>query len=204
MILATSYFPPISYVAKFFGNDVIIDIHEHYIKQTYRNRCEILAANGSLFLSVPVSKGSLHKPCSKDILIDYSKPWQKIHWRSIESAYNNSPFFLYYKDQVEECVFSNHKFVSDLNQQILEMIFKQLQLKIDVRYSENYIDPGTDDDFRNSISPKNKSGIGFSFYQQVFSEKHGFQSDLSILDLLFNMGPDAKEYLSIITKDILS
>lgn len=201
MLLSTAYFAPISYFAHLLKDeDIIIDIHEHYIKQTYRNRCRISAANGPLFLSVPVSKGGLPKIATKDVTIDYSLPWQKIHWRSIESAYNNSPFFLYYRDPLEQCLFLKHKFLIDLNNNILEILSKQLLLDNKIRFSEKYVEAGIDkNDLRNSISPKIKSDKELPFYQQVFSDKYGFISNLSIIDLLFNLGPDSKEYFGKIS-----
>ena len=197
MLLSTAYFPPISYVAKLLCHEnIVIDTCEHYIKQTYRNRCKIYAANGPLFLSIPVNKGGIKKTCTKDVTIDYSLPWQKIHWRSFESAYNNSPFFLYYRDPLEHCLFSKYKFLIDLNNNILEILSKQLLLNNKFHFSEKYIDARTENnDFRNLISPKIKSKTTLPFYQQVFSDKYGFISDLSIIDLIFNMGPDSKEYL---------
>lgn len=203
MLFSTAYFPPISYFAKFLCNEnIIIDNYEHYVKQTFRNRCKIYTANGPLFLSVPVSKGGLQKICTKDVTIDYSLQWQKIHWRSIESAYNNSPFFLYYRDELEQRIFSNQKFLVDLNNQIIETVCKQLHIGIIIQFSEKYIDTGIEkNDFRNTISPKIKQQKQLPFYQQVFSDKYGFASDLSVIDLLFNLGPDSKEYLKKITNN---
>lgn len=203
MLLSTAYLPPISYFVNLLRNEgVTVDIHEHYIKQTYRNRCRIAAANGPMFLSIPVNKRGMRKIFIKDVMIDYSMPWQKIHWRSIESAYNNSPYFLYYRDPLEQCINSNPKFLIDLNNKLLEILCKQIHVDCKTYFSEKYIDAGADkNDLRNLISPKLKSEKEFPFYQQVFSEKYGFVSDLSIIDLLFNVGPDSKEYLGKISND---
>ena len=101
VLLSTAYFPPIQYFTKFLlYKNILIEQYDHYGKQSYRNRCEIYGANGPLTLSVPVNKKHNQKILVRDVDIDYSLNWQKVHWKAIESAYNRSPFFLYYKDRL--------------------------------------------------------------------------------------------------------
>jgi hypothetical protein len=203
VIFHTSYLPPISYFHQLVKYRIIyIDIFENYIKQTYRNRCSIYATNGKLSLSVPVIKTTGNHTKLKDIEIDYSQPWQQMHWRSIESAYNTSPFFLYYRDALEPFYQKQTKFLIDFNISVLTMIAKLCKIQCEIKFTEKYAEV-TDSiiDFRNSFSPKATSAQHLSFpnYTQVFEEKHGFIPDLSIIDLLFNEGKYCKEYLGKIS-----
>jgi len=199
VIFPTSYLPDISYLHQLVKYRIIyIDIFENYIKQTYRNRCCIYAANGKLSLSIPVIKTTGNHTKVKDIEIDYSQPWQRLHWRSIESAYNTSPFFLYYRDAFEPFYQKQTKFLIDFNTSILTTISKLCKFQCKIKFTEKYAEQ-TDSiiDFRNTFSPKIKpeQQLSFPHYTQVFGEKHGFIADLSILDLLFNEGKFSKEYL---------
>jgi hypothetical protein len=192
-VLFSSYFPCIQYVSKFLLHDIItIDIHENYQRQTYRNRCRIQAANGVYDLSVPVKKN--HHKKIKDVEIDYSELWQKNHSRAILSAYKNSAFYEYYVDEFSFVFSQNHKFLIDLNQKILDKTISILKIKSRYLYSTDFIGPDTQFDYREIISPKGKKSIkDYDFsqqnYMQVFSERHGFNANLSILDLIFNEGP---------------
>lgn len=199
VIFPTSYLPPISYMHQFVKYRIIyIDVFENYIKQTYRNRCSIYSANGRLSMSIPVIKTNGNHTKVKNIEIDYSQQWQRMHWRSIESAYNTSPFFLYYRDELEPFYKKQFKFLIDFNTSILTLIIKLCGLKCEIKFTEKYAEQ-TDEiiDFRNKFSAKTKSGevLSFPHYEQVFNEKHGFIPDLSILDLLFNEGKFCKKYL---------
>lgn len=203
-VLFSSYFPCIQYVSKFLIHDsIVIDIFENYQRQTYRNRCRIQSANGISYLSVPVKKNFHTK--FKDIQIDYSELWQKNHSRSIMSAYRNSAFYEYYADEFNFAFSQNQKFLLDLNQKILEKTFDILKIKPDYKYSSEFIDDNTTKDYRDVISPKeNKSKNDSEFkmqkYIQVFSERHGFSENLSILDLIFNEGPAS---LIVLQKSVL-
>ncbi len=200
ILLSTSYFPPTHYMslaAK--AEKIIIEKEENYIKQTYRNRCYILTANGPIALSVPVIEGSLHKIKIKEIKIDYSKRWQNVHLRGIISSYSSAPFFDYFFDNVEKIINKNHKFLLDLNIDSLTTICEMMKIKVNVSYSTLFKPIGTDGrDLRYFISPKNKninSMFRFKSYQQVFSDRYDFVPGLSTLDLIFNTGPDASNYL---------
>jgi hypothetical protein len=160
-----------------------------------------MGANGILPLSVPVLKGQLHKTYVRDIRIDYNKKWQKLHWRSIESAYRHSPFFEFYMDEFSPFYERRFKFLLDLNTALLEVVLHALEIEYTIRYSSEYIDVSAKDyaDYREAIHPKRDLSSDPLFvpvsYQQVFAERLGFKANLSIIDLLFNEGPNARSVL---------
>jgi len=197
VILSTAYLAPIQYFTKLLRyKDVIIEAHENFIKQTYRNRCVIYGANGNLSLTVPVKKFK-GKVIIKDLLIDYSTNWKKLHLKSIESAYKSSPYFEYYFDEIRPFYENNYKFLLDFNTKIQDVIIEQLEMETQTICSEKYL--FSDEliktvDFREKILPKKiieDKDFQIHKYNQVFAEKHGFKPNLSIIDLLFNEGPNA-------------
>ena len=202
VLLSTAYFAPIQYYSKLVQfPSALIEQYENYSKQSYRNRCNIFGANGALALTVPVVKASSKKILTKDVRISYDTNWQKLHWKGIESAYNSSPFYEYYIDYLQ-CFFDEKwDFLLDFNLEIQEVINSLIELDCTINKTEDYIeciDQGVN--FREGIHPKaSKSIVDSSFvsetYYQVFSNKQGFIENLSILDLLFNMGPDSLMYL---------
>lgn len=192
LLLSTAYLPPVSWIrAALSAEKVLIEAHETYPKQTYRNRCRILAANGVLPLSIPVSKVDGKNTRTKDIEVFYDEAWQRLHWRSIDAAYSNSPFYLYYKDELERFYQKKYRFLLDLNMEITQTIFSMLGKSIDIELTSAFDhSPVEMEDLRNSISPKLFiDEFQFPRYPQVFEERFGFQADLSIIDLLFNEGP---------------
>ena len=203
LLLSTAYFPTVEYMV-YLANaaKVTIDLHETYPKQTWRNRCQIMTGNGLVSLTVPVEKpGGNHTSTSK-VLVSEHYNWRENHWKTIFSAYRNAPFFLYYCDMVEELIQKrNSQHLHLLNQQILNMVLPEIGLKVFWDYSSHFIkDPGEYIDRRFSLSPKAKDRAGvanpeFPPYYQVFEDRFGFQPNLSILDLLFNLGPDTLGYL---------
>ncbi|MFC2103877.1 WbqC family protein [Bacteroidota bacterium] len=199
-LLSTAYLAPIQYYTILLRyNEVLIEIFENFTKQTYRNRCRIYGANGELSISIPVKKLAT-KTKIKDILIDYDTNWQKLHWKSIESAYRSSPFFEFYEDDLRIFYEKKYKFLIDFNIEIQNMILEQLDLQINLKFTPEYQSGlvSNYEDFRNEIHPK-KINKDFNSelikYTQVFSEKYGFLPNLSIIDLLFNEGPNAIEVL---------
>lgn len=175
--------------------EVILEVWDTYPKQTYRNRTQILGANGVLDLSIPVKKPNGSKSKTKEILIDYREDWQKKHLKSIESAYKNSPYYDFYEPYISPLILSNEKYLIDKNQRILDLMIQQLQIETRISTSENYQKEESIHDFRKSISPKVKSNYQCEKYIQVFADRFDFQNNLSILDLLFNEGPNAKSFL---------
>ncbi len=200
-ILPSTYLGPIQYYSKLkHYSECIIEHQEHFPKQTYRNRCEVYSPNGSLTLSVPLIKRS-QREITKDIKISYEDPWQKLHWRSLESCYRRSPFFEYFEDDFLP-FYADKKFdfLIDLNEELQQMILKLLKLKPACSFSTEYLKTYENaDDFRTLISPKEELSSDAAFmpvpYMQVFETRHGFLPNLSIIDLLFNEGSKAIELL---------
>ncbi|MFO7924102.1 MAG: WbqC family protein [Bacteroidales bacterium] len=203
LLLSTAYFPPIEYFAC-IGNihDVFIEKHENYKKQSYRNRCNILSANGVLPLVIPVKRVKGKKTLITDIKPDYTCSWQKNHRISIESAYRSSPFYEYYIDEIKPFFYKEFTYLIDLNAAILEKLLPLVDLPANWRFTEQYTNKTESGiiDMRDNIHPKLKKGLDDRFFQpltyyQVFSDRHGFQSNLSILDVIFNTGPDARSII---------
>jgi hypothetical protein len=201
LVLSTAYLAPVQYYSKILQyKEVFIERFENYSKQSYRNRCVILAANGPLSLIIPVRKGSIHKTLISDIKIDYSDNWQKLHLKSIESAYNSSPFYQYYIDDLRQIFEKRNLFLIDFNSELQEVILKSLHIKNKIHFTGEYLKsyPENTCDMRDTIHPKKDTDISnfkFHEYYQVFGEKFGFVPGLSIIDLLFNMGNSSVEKL---------
>ncbi len=200
ILFSTAYFPPIQYFVYFIeAGDIIIERYENYIKQTYRNRCKIYSPNGIQILSVPVERGSFHKVNISLLKIDYSRPWQENHLRALKTAYNSSAFYEFYIDEIRDIIMSKHEFLFDLNMEILQNMLSIIGLDNNIITTGSYKSIWEDYmDHRNTIHPK-KDKQDFSNnipeYFQVFSVKSGFIPNLSILDLIFNMGPESYSYL---------
>ncbi len=198
-LLSTAYFPPIAYMVKTIGaEEICIESWETYTKQTCRNHCKIGGPNGVQTLTIPVIKINGNHTLTRDIKISDSLPWQKTHWRSIETAYNNSPFFLYYQDLFSPFFQKKYNFLLDLNINILETIFKAIKQNTRVSISSQF-NPLTNNDNRNDLVSK-KIDFQHPVYQQPFSERNGFLNNLSIIDLIFNLGPESHPYLVNLTK----
>jgi hypothetical protein len=201
VLLSTAYLGPLQYFSKLRTyENCIVEQHEHFPKQTYRSRCEIYSPNGVLTLSVPLIKRN-QRQAVKDVRIAYEYEWQKLHWRSLESCYRRSPFFEYYEDDFRPFYESQKpEFLIDLNTSLQSMILKLLKLKPNISFSTEYHKeyPAVDD-LRDIISPKvslqNSEPYFQTAYMQVFEPRHGFIPNLSIVDLLFNQGSKAGEYL---------
>lgn len=201
ILLSTAYLPPVSWmVVAIQSVGTGIEIHETYPKQTFRNRCNIATSSGILSLTVPVKRINGNHTKTADIVIDNATNWQHLHWHSILTAYNKSPYFLYYRDLFEPIFHKNHTRLIDLNQEFLATIIKILKKNsIQVSLTEQYEFHPSAIDLRNSFHPKNKPYQSITHelprYMQVFEENHGFIPDLSVIDLLFNLGPDSIQYL---------
>lgn len=198
IVLSTAYFPPISYftfLAK--SGKVFIEQMETFPKQTCRNRCEILTAAGKMKLVVPVSKPSGNHTLTREIIISYRENWPLHHWKSIQSAYRSSPYFNYYEDVIGPLFGMKEQRLIDHNHKILNALLKILGLNPEIEFTADYFhEPEGLTDLRRKISGKKKiTGRDFLPYPQVFNYKTGFIPDLSILDLLFNLGPEANAYL---------
>ena len=185
ILLPTAYLPPIAYMVECMHSErITIEAFETYKKQTSRNHCTIYGPNGKQRLSVPVIKVDGNHTLTKDIRISYSQNWQKVHWRSIETACNNSPFFLFYRDHLEPFYFKKFDFLLDFNAKLMEVLFNIFRIEKQIDFTDHFENPAN--------IPINHF---FPPYTQVFSVKSGFLPDLSIIDLLFNLGPETVEYL---------
>ena len=191
MILIPAYLPPISYFKSFINkSEVSFLCRASYKKQTFRNRCVICSANGRLKLTIPISKYKI-KQNVRHIMIHNAMPWQKNHWKSIKTAYNSSPFFEHYKDDIRPFFVEEQKFLYDFNLKLIVQILNMLEMNIKVK-EVNIIDNLPE--IENMLNPKKELPTSVP-YNQVFQNKNGFQSDLSIIDLLFNLGPESSSYI---------
>lgn len=194
VLLSTAYLAPVQYYSKLLHYDhVVMEKWENYQKQTYRNRCKIYGANGVMNLIIPVTSNSQFKVLIKDMEIDYSTHWQKLHWKSIESAYRSTPYFSYFADDLNCYYKKNYKFLLDFNLEVQQTILDILEIDKKINFTTEFLEK-EENNCRDLIHPKKQvSDIHFLDipYHQVFSEKYGFQSNLSILDLLFNEGMNA-------------
>ena len=197
IFLSTAYLPPAEYFARIKdAAEVLVEGEENYHKQSYRNRCYIMTAGGTQFLTVPVYFGSLHKTLIRDIRIDYSKRWRQIHSGALKSAYNSSPFFIYYFETLERIILRDHKYLVDLNMELLYEILNILKIEVQPVYTTEFIPVNSvKGDYRYSLDPKKESSYAQREYFQVFNSEYGFVSGLIIIDLVFNMGPDTINYL---------
>ncbi|MFT6167624.1 MAG: hypothetical protein ACJAV5_001958 [Vicingaceae bacterium] len=203
LILPSSCFAPILQFALITdAENYTIETKEHFVKQSYRSRFQIYGANGLLNLVVPVKKWKNHSSI-EEIQVSYDENWQQLHWRSIESAYRASPFFEFYEEEIKPLVFSKEINLIMRNAEIERIILRIIGISSSAIFSENYSEQELD--WRSLINPKSKvemESVSISNYIQVFEDKHGFIPNLSILDLLFNLGPECKLYLKLLNQSI--
>jgi len=197
ILVSTAYLPPLEYISLISqADEVLVELEENYLKQSYRNRCYILSAHGPQLLSVPVCLGSQHKTPLKEIRIDYSKRWQQVHLRAITASYSSSPYFQFYFENIEKIISKKPDFLIDLNMELTETVLKILKLNIRLTQTTHFESVGeAANDFRYKISPKKKSQFIVKEYMQVFNTFNRTDHRLSIIDLVFNMGPEALDYL---------
>ena len=191
------YFPNVAHMVAILNSQVtFIEAWDNYNKQTYRNRTKILGPNGILNLTIPVIHSQKNRLLYKDVKIKNTENWQLNHWRSIETSYNSSPFFEFYRDELAELYQSAFEDLYGFNLRCLEVISDILDLKIDLQRTPKFQNNWEErNDYRFLIKAKKETVFNFDAYTQVFSEKYGFASNLSILDLLFNEGPNSESYL---------
>jgi hypothetical protein len=190
VLLSSHYLPCVEYMqlcAK--SNTVIIEQYDNYIKGSYRNRAHIASAAGVQRLSVPLEKGKNQNLPMKDVRISYTENWQRNHWQSLCACYNHSPFFEFYKYDLEEFYKKKPHFLLEWNTRLLQWIFSVSKLKVTIRFTSEYNDKYTGEalDARNYFSPKSVVN-SLAKYPQVFEPENGFLSNLSSIDMLFNTG----------------
>jgi len=199
VLLSTAYLAPVEYYCMMCSHQrVVIETCCNYNKQTYRNRCVIATANGTQTLSIPVEKTGSLKCLTKDVRIAEHGNWRHLHWNAIVSAYNSTPFFEYYEDYFRRFYEKPAGFLFDFNEELRELVCSLLDISPNISYSTEYIISPKPDvlDLRETIHPKKPPVLEkFLPYCQVFEAKYGFLEDLSIVDLLFNLGPEALLWL---------
>jgi hypothetical protein len=192
------YLPPISYFSALNALDFQFELEkfENFPKQTFRNRTVVSSPNGPLNLFIPVIKGSKFHTVYKDVKISYDFKWQRLHWLSFEACYRNSAYFEFYEDEFVKFYQSKTTFLFDYNLELLNWILKQLKKNPQIEFTAEYEkEKGESLDFRNHNDLKKSTDFQNKPYLQVFEDRNGFLPNMSIVDLLFNQGPQSKLYL---------
>ncbi|HSZ25833.1 MAG TPA: WbqC family protein [Cytophagaceae bacterium] len=201
LLIETQYLPCLDYFIEIIKSDKLyLEAFENFQKQSYRNRCYILAANKIEVLSVPVLKSNTNKILTKDVEIDYTQPWQKKHWKAIQSAYGKAPYFEYFSDFFRSIYDKKPQFLWDLNVEIMTACLKFLKIEKKILFTTEYNKEGAihvkeTRDMRSLIHPKKQNEITQARYVQVFGRD--FVPNLSIVDLIFNEGPNGKSVLML-------
>lgn len=199
LLLHPTYFGPVSqYVAMIRAQEVVFENEDNYQKQTYRNRMYIYGANGKLLLNIPIKHTGNKSGHQKyrDLRIENDFPWQKQHWKSLATVYRTSPFFEYYEDEFQPLYDQKFEFLMDFNYRTFELALECLQTEVPFKKTSEYIlHPENLTDGRSLVEAKNRKQTELEPYPQVFQDKFGFLNDLSIVDLIFNEGPNALNYL---------
>ena len=200
-LLATTYFGPVQWYQKLNQSDrCLIERHDHFIKQTYRNRCVIATTNGLQALTVPIERFEGAHCAMLNIRISDHGSWRHLHWNALQSAYGESPFFEFYADDIRPFFERRWEFLVDFNMEITQKMCELLDIQPHITLTDAYVSADQEGvtDYRDAIRPKNPlpdDSFQPRRYYQVYEQKHGFQPNLSILDLLFNEGPEAVLYL---------
>ena len=200
VLLCSAYLPPVSFFTAInSGGDVLMEQYDNYCKQTYRNRCRIATASGIQTLTIPVVKADTPKQLMKDVRISDHGDWRRQHWNALESAYMNSPFFMYYQDDFRPFYEKKYDFLIDFNTELTLRIMELAGINKDLRMTGSYgnKESGYQEftDLRYLIEPGKGEPNNPKTYWQVFKQRHGFLPNLSAVDLLFNMGPEFPLYL---------
>ena len=201
ILLPIFYLPPVSWFAVFLKeeNEIVLEQYENFPKQTYRNRTNIYGANGRLSLIIPINHSG--ERVMKEIKVSHRENWQKLHWKSIKTAYQSSPYFEFYEDRLQKIFEFESDSLIQFNLNALKIVLDIL--KTEKAYSLNieYVKIPLEENYREKFSAKKESEIEVEEYYQTFTDKMGFMKDLSILDLICNKGPETLTYLkNIYTK----
>ncbi|WP_299836965.1 WbqC family protein [uncultured Tenacibaculum sp.] len=193
-----TYFSPIGQYAAIYQSDsTVFETQDNFQKQTYRNRCYVYGANGKLSLNIPVKhlKSTSGRKKTKDILVENDFPWQSQHFKSIKSAYQTSPYFEFFEDDIAKIFAKKYVYLLDLNIDTYLFVTDALQISQEYSKTKEYEVSPSINDYREFSIAKNGVIVEVNEYTQMFDHKHGFISNLSILDLLFMEGPNALTFL---------
>jgi len=201
-VLPIFYLPPVSWFAEFLKdeNEILLEQHENFPKQTYRSRCNIYGANGKLALILPIHHNG--KRAMKDLELSYAEDWQKLHWKSIKIAYQSSPYFEYYEDKLKQIFSVQPTSLIEFNLNALKIILQILKVEKDFSLTTEFEKKPDAVDLRERFSAKKESEYHLPEYYQTFSDKLGFIKDLSILDVVCNIGPESATYIKKVTQSI--
>lgn len=197
-LLHPTYFPNIASFSVLLSDDITWEAFDNYQKQTFRNRTHICTDRGLHVLSIPIAhtKDDSGRQSYQNVKVDNTYPWQRQHWRTLETAYRTSPFFEYYEDDIRPLYEANQEFLMDFNLKTIATVCQCLQVEISAHRTKEYIrEPKDMLDFRFLANAKKVLDFKTPEYVQVFGDRHGFIPNLSILDLLFNLGPESIAYL---------
>tara|TARA_B100000700_G_scaffold20220_1_gene19674 strand:+ start:64 stop:669 length:606 start_codon:yes stop_codon:yes gene_type:complete len=196
VLIHPNYFPEISQLKLIIDSKkLIFEINDNFKKQTYRNRTYIYGANGLLLLSIPVIHSQKNRKKFKDVMISYDYDWLSQHWKSFQISYRSSPFFEYYEDKLADLYGRREKYLYDFNLRSIDILFDMLQINLEYDFTKEYNEQYSDTlDYRNNYKKLNSS-FKIKEYTQVFESKHGYIENLSALDLIFNEGPNAINFL---------
>ncbi|MEY2829701.1 MAG: hypothetical protein RIQ33_1559 [Bacteroidota bacterium] len=200
ILIEPQYLPPISFFKMIKNAEGLqFELHEHYVKSSYRNRCYLPGPNGVLLLSIPLHSGKVQQHTAmKNVKICYTDDWQKEHWKSISFLYRSAPYFEYYEDDFKEIFDTKFEKLADLNIELLKLMLKKLNFTIPITFTNEYL-PKYENlrDERNKLKPNVplKNITDLPIYQQVFEDKIGFKPNMSMLDLLFSEGNNAFDLL---------
>ncbi|MDZ4330823.1 MAG: WbqC family protein [Flavobacterium sp.] len=198
ILIHPTYFPSISHFAAMVQSEnITFEVEDNFQKQTNRNRAYIYSPNGIQLLNIPVKHSKVSHQKTKDIKIETDFDWQKQHFKSLEAGYRSSPFFEFFEDDIRPIFEKKYSFLLDLNFEVFTILSKCFRLKLDYTTTTDYfheVDTNTITDFRGLVNGKKDLSV-FESYTQVFDDKHGFINNLSVLDLLFNEGKYAMDYL---------
>lgn len=206
-LLHPTYFPNIATFAVIVQNEIQWEVEDNYQKQTYRNRCYVCTDLGRHMLSIPIQHvgGAQGRQKYKDVLLDNSYPWQRNHWRTLQTAYRTSPFFEFYEDEMAPLYEQTFEKLLDFNFKTIQMLCNCLQIDMPDDTTSRYeLAPADVQDSRFLVSAKRKLGASQENYVQVFGDRHGFVKNTSVLDLLFNEGTNALTYLKKQNTDFLN
>ena len=201
-VLPIFYLPPVSWFAEFLKdeNEILLEQHENFPKQTYRSRCNIYGANGKLALILPIHHNG--KRAMKDLELSYAEDWQKLHWKSIKIAYQSSPYFEFYEDKLKQIFSVQPTSLIEFNLNALKIILQILKVEKDFSLTTEFEKTPDVVDLRERFSAKKESEYHLPEYYQTFSDKLGFIKDLSILDVVCNIGPESATYIKKVTQSI--